>query len=331
MMSTTNWRSARLVPVMVTTLVAAGAVAGCGSNSFTTNGAKSRQITLVQGVKGDEFYITMACGARDEARRNHVSLSVTGPGEFTPEAQTPVVTSVTARHPDAVLIAPTDSEAMIPPLRQMKQAGITVVEVDTTVKDRSVAAASVATDNTKGGQLAANTLSRLVGDRGSVLVINVAPGISTTDDRAKGFAQAMAERPGITTLGTQYSNDDPAKAASIVTATLSAHPDLSGIFATNVKTAEGVATGLRNAGAQDRVKIVGFDASPKNVEDLRNGLLQAVIAQQPEEIGRQGVAQALAALSGKSTTRRVETGLVALTRDDLRDPDKQSFLYRESC
>lgn len=300
----------------------------CGSNSSP---GRVKRITLIQGITGDEFYITLACGARQEARRRGVTLDVTGPDAFTPEAQTPVVTSVTAKHPDAVLIAPTDAEAMIGPMRQMKQTGVTVIEVDTTVKDHSIALSSVATDNTEGGRLAARTLAGLVGDRGSVLVIDVHPGVSTTDARVAGFAEELRNHPRLAALPTQYTNDDPSRAASIVTSTLSAHPDLAGIFATNVKTAEGVATGLRNAGAQSRVKIVSFDASPKNVEDLRRDVVQALIAQQPFEIGRQGVDQAVAALGDRPTRRFVRTGLVAITKDTLDDPTTQRYLYQSTC
>jgi ribose transport system substrate-binding protein len=316
-------------PTAVAAACAAALVAAaCGSNS---SAGSERRITLVQGVRGDEFYVTMACGARQEARRRGVKLDVTAPDAFTPEAQTPVVTSVTAKRPDAVLVAPTDSEAMVAPLRQMRQAGIRVVQVDTTVKDPSVAVSSVATDNVEGGRLAARTLARLVGDRGSVLVINVNPGISTTDARAAGFADELARHPRIAALPTRYTNDDPSRAASIVTSTLSAHPDLVGIFATNVRTAGGAATGLRNAGARDRVKIVSFDASPKNVEDLRQGVVQALVAQQPFEIGVRGVDEALAALDGRPTHRTVRTGLVAITRDTLDDPATRTYLYRSAC
>lgn len=321
----------RRVELAATLSLLAVVASACGATSPSPAGNGRRTVTLIQGVRGDEFYLTMACGAREEARRRHVSLSVSGPDAFSPESQTPVVTSVTARHPGAVLIAPTDSLAMIGPMRQMTQAGIKVVEVDTTVRDRSVAVSSVATDNEAGGRLAARTLATLVGDHGSVLVINVNPGISTTDARAAGFAAELRAHHGIATLPTRYTDDDPARAASIVTSTLSAHPDLAGIFATNVKTAEGVATGLRNAGAQHRVKIVSFDASPKNVADLRGGLLQALIAQQPFEIGRRGVDEAVAAMDGQRTVRDIRTGLVAITRDNLADPGTARYLYRSSC
>ena len=118
-------------------------------------------------------------------------------------------------------------------------------------------------------------------------------------------------------------------AADIVTATLAKHPDLDGIFATNLFSAEGAATGLRQAGKLGDVKIVGFDAGPKQVEDLKDGLVQALIAQKPDDIGDQGVEQAYNALEGKPTQEKIGTGAEVVTKDNLAE--KQDVLYKPNC
>jgi ribose transport system substrate-binding protein len=319
--------------------IALGAVvllgaAACGSSDgggSAQGGGGKKTITLIQGTKADNFYITMACGARAAADKAGVALDVTGPEKFDAGEQVPIVSSVTAKKPDAVLIAPTDTKALIPPMTQMKNAGIKLVEVDTTVDDDSLAVSQIATDNAGGGRLAAQTLVKLIGGKGSVIVINVNPGISTTDARAKGFQDEIPKTPGVTVLPVQYSNDEPAKAASIVSATLAAHPDLAGIFATNVLTAEGVATGLRAAGKQDKVKIVGFDAGPQQVQDLETGVVQALIAQDPYGIGERGVQTAVDALDGKSVQSKIQTDLFAITKDNVKSPEAQKFLYKDKC
>lgn len=309
--------------------------AACGSSDDNGSGGQQagakKNITLIQGTKADNFYITMACGAKEAADKAGVSLDVTGPEKFDAGEQVPIVSSVTAKKPDAVLIAPTDSKALIPSMTQMKSAGIKLVEVDTTVEDNSLAVSRISTDNAGGGKLAAQTLVKLIGGKGSVIVINVNPGISTTDARAQGFEQEIGNTPGVTLLPVQYSNDEPAKAASIVSATLSAHPDLAGIFATNVLTAEGVATGLRAAGKQDKVKIVGFDAGTQQVQDLKSGVVQALIAQDPFGIGEKGVQTAVDALDGKTVQSAIQTDLFAITKENLTSPEAQKFLYKDKC
>jgi ribose transport system substrate-binding protein len=298
-----------------------------GSSSSASSG-KKYNMTLIAGVRGDEFYITMNCGAQAEAKKLGVSINFQGPNEFAPDQQTPIVNAVAAKKPDAVLVAPTDTKAMFPPIKQLSDNGSKVVLVDTTLDQPDLAVSQISSDNEGGGKTAADTLGKLIGGSGKVFVVNVKPGISTTDARGKGFEEG-AKAAGLTYVGQQYDDDDPAKAAAIVKSILAKNPDLKGIFATNLFSAEGAATGIREAGKQDQVKIVGFDAGPKQVADLKAGTVQALIAQKPADIGAQGVQQAYAALTGKPTKKQIGTGFVSLTKDNLAE--NQDAAYKASC
>jgi ribose transport system substrate-binding protein len=315
-------------------------VAACGSdNSNTSSGSssgssssssakKNYKMTLIAGVKGDQFYITMDCGAQAKAKELGVTLDFQGPDKFDAGLQTPVVNAVAAKKPDAVLVAPTDSKAMYAPIKQLSDNGSKVALVDTTLDQADFAVSQIASDNEGGGKQAAKTLGELIGGKGKVFVVNVKPGISTTDARGKGF-ETGAKAAGLDYLGQQYDDDDPAKAASIVTATLAKDPDLKGIFAANLFSAEGAASGLKQAGKANQVKIVGFDAGPKQVEDLKAGTVQALIAQRPADIGKQGVEQALAALQGKPTQKQIGTDFAVITKDNLAQ--NQDALYKSTC
>jgi ribose transport system substrate-binding protein len=318
------------------TLIAATVVA-CGDDdsggggdgaSDSGGGGKNYKMTLIAGVKGDEFYITMNCGAQEKAKELGASLEFQGPDKFDAAQQTPIVDAVAAKSPDAILIAPTDSKALFAPITSASQNS-KIVLVDTTLDDPSMAVSQIASDNLEGGKTAGETLLDLIGGKGKVMVVNVKPGISTTDQRGQGFEEAVKGKAGVEYLGQEYDDDDPAKAADIVTATLSKHPDLKGIFATNLFSAEGSATALRQAGKLGDVKIVGFDAGPKQVEDLKDGLVQALIAQKPADIGSQGVEQAYNALEGKETTKKIGTDFEVITKDNLSS--KQDVLYKPSC
>lgn len=287
-------------------------------------------ITLIPGVIGDEFYVTMECGAQEAAEELGVTLDVQGPNQFAAPEQIPILEAVIAEGPDAILIAPTDTQALQAPIQAAVDAGITVVLVDTTLEDPSIAVSAIASDNIEGGRAAAEALAELMAEEGSVLVVNVNPGISTTDQRQEGFEEGIAEYPDVNYLGTEFSQNEPERAAEIVSATLAAEPDLAGIFGTNLFSAEGSATGLRQAGRDD-VSIVGFDAGPAQVDQLEEGLVQALIAQQPFDIGRQGVEQAVAALNGEEVETEISTGFVTITQENLEDQESQDALYRSSC
>jgi ribose transport system substrate-binding protein len=330
-------------------LFATVVLAGCGSSSSSTSssasaaapsssstsattssssGSSSKSLALIQGTKADNFYVTMGCGAKAEASKLGYSINVQGPADFAAPEQIPIVNAVTAQKPGAVLIAPTDTHALIAPMQQMKGAGIKVVQVDTTVSDPSIAVASISSDNVQGGAKAADEMAKLIGGKGSVIVMNEQAGVSTTEARIKGFLQEIKKYPGIKALSTQYVGDNPAKAAQAITAVYAAHSDLAGVFATNVLVAQGVDTGLKTAHAANKIKIIGYDADPTQVQDLKSGVVEALIAQEPYQEGVDGVDQAVNALTGKPT-KSILTGLAVLTRSNLSSMSQ--YIYKSSC
>src|SRR5215211_1209971 len=126
---------------LVGTVALALLLAACGGNNDEEGGGagggaeKQYKLTLIQGVKGDQFYVTMQCGAQEAAAAAGATLEVTAPDEFDASLQTPVVNAVVAKKPDAILIAPTDTQAMIPPLTQAKAAGIKFFNEEATTEN----------------------------------------------------------------------------------------------------------------------------------------------------------------------------------------------------
>src|SRR3954451_5613242 len=192
---------------------------GGGGSSSSSSGKKNYKMTLIAGVKGDEFYITMNCGAQAKAKELGVTLDFQGPQEFDAAQQTPIVNAVAAKKPDAVLIAPTDTKALYAPINQLADAGTKIVLVDTTLDQPDMAVSQIASDNEAGGKTAAAALAKLLGGTGKVFVINVKPGISTTDAREKGFVDG-AKAAGLDYVGREYSNDKPEVAAAKMKAAL---------------------------------------------------------------------------------------------------------------
>ena len=156
------------------------------------------------------------------------------------------------------------------------------------------------------------------------------PGISTTDARIQGFANEMkAKYPNVKVLATQYDNDSAATAASQVSSDISAHPDLSGVFATNVLSAQGAATGVQHAGKTG--KVATFDAEPQQITFLKNNTIQLAVAQDPYLEGQDAVQQALNAANGKTVTKTIGTPLVAITRSNVSSANVQKYIYKSSC
>jgi ribose transport system substrate-binding protein len=320
--------------VAVALAVAIGTAAiGVGDSSASSaKRAATYKITLIQGVAGDGFYGSMACGAKKAAAALGADLTVTGGATWSPTVQIPLVNAVVAKHPDAILIAPNDAKALRAPLKQAAAAGIKVVLVDTTLADPSLAVSQVTSDNKAAGAAAMQNLAKQVGKKGSVFVLSTIPGVSTTDDRASGFVKAIKAFPNMKSLGIQYDKADSAdQAASITASQLAAHSDLAGVFALNTFTGQGAAQALKEAGKLGKVKLVGFDANASGVQALKEGTAQAQVVLKPLDIGYQGVVQAVNSLSGKPVTKMVLTGAIIATKANVGTPAISKYLYKNTC
>jgi ribose transport system substrate-binding protein len=330
--------SSKLVSVaaasaLALSLAACGGSSGGSTATKTSGGAGAsggKNITLMVGVKGDPFYVSMQCGAQEAATAAGAKLSVQGPDKFDATLQNPMLDAVASSKPDALLVAPNDVKASAPPLKRIQDAGTKVVLVDTIVTDPTIGVSRIATDNNLGGQKAAEALQQL-GAKGKVLVISTDPGVSSVDARVDGFKTKAAELGFKLAGDTQYSHNQASTAAQVISAALARNPDLAGVFATNLFTAQGVATGVKQAGKSGKVKIVGFDAGPDQIKQLEAGDVQALVAQKPFDIGKQGVEQALNALSGKPVTKSIETESLIVTKENMTQPDVSKYIYKSDC
>ena len=331
-----NRRVVAGVAVLAASLLIA---AGCGKGSSPSSsggggGVSGKKFVLMVGVKGDPFYISMQCGAQEKAKELGVNLQVQGPDKFDATLQNPLLDAVNTARPAALLVAPNDVKASATPLKRIQQSGSKVVLVDTTVDDTSIGVSRIATDNKLGGTKAAEALNQLMkGAKGKVLVISTDPGVSSVDARVAGFEEAVKTKYTNFTLAaaTQYSHNSPQTAASVIQAELQANPDIVGVFATNLFSAQGTATGVRAAGKGGQVKVVGFDAGPDQIKQLQSGDVQALVAQKPFDIGVQGVQQAANAIEGKTVDAKIDTESLIVTKDNMSDPAVSKYIYKDKC
>jgi ribose transport system substrate-binding protein len=291
--------------------------------------AAEKTVALVLGVKGSPFYEALACGAKAKAKELGLGLTVSAGDQFAADAQIPVVNAVGATMPAVAVIVPTDMQALVGPMKQIDGMGTKVVTVDQTIADTSFVKTQILTDNAAGGKLAADAMNELLGGKGKVLVITQPPGSAAQDARTTGFEAELKKYPGITYLGAQYQSDDPQKAAEIVTSTLSAHPDLGGIFSTNDQGAIGAITGLKQAGAQGKVKVVAYDSATAEVNALKNGTINALIAQNPKLEGEVAMEIAQKLIDGKSVDKVTLTEIATIKAGDTANADK--YEYKGDC
>jgi len=316
-------------------LVAVLGVTGCSGDAGGA-GDGPLDISLLTTYNGLPFYTAMQCGAQDAAKElgGDITIRAEGPSRGMNAAdQIPVLEGVVNRHPDGMIFVPADPVAMMAPAQTAVSAGIPMVTTDASLQDE-IAMAQFRGDNKAGGRLAAEELVRLVGERpGKILVLDVRPGLPVTNLRAEGFVEAVKElAPGLEVLGTQYHEDDPNKAAVIVESSLQSHSDIVGIFGTSEAASMGAASALQARSGED-IAVIAYDAGPSLVQALKDGVIDALVAQGSYRMGYDATKTLVAYLRDGTKPASFDHVIdsVVVTRDNVEDPNVAKSLYPASC
>jgi ribose transport system substrate-binding protein len=308
-------------------LAAVGLVAvACGpiAESSGVASASSQKIVKIALVTGhaDGYYQAVVCGVRNEAKILHAKVvSAQGPQTFSAAAQVPLIDAAIALKPQALIVVPTDVNALNPTLNQIRASGIKIVTTDTAVAPsaaKKFVSAQVLTDNAIGGIAAARALGKAMNGTGTVLVINVAPGIASTDARLAGFVSEMGSAyPSIKILPAQYDDNAPATASSLVTAAFASNTSISGVYATNDNSVEGVVNGMQAAGKAGTVPLVGWDGLAVEISELNAGYINTLILSNPEAEGSLAARQAILAVRGDKVSFNVKSPLTVVTKSNV--------------
>lgn len=294
-------------------------------------------IALVYGIRGDAFYVTMEKGAREKAAELGVELVADGPAEWNPAVQTPIIDAMIAKGVDALINVPNDPDAMILPLQRAFDAGMPIITNDQYIGDGDYENGSVtfplsyiASDNMEGGRIACQALIDSMGGSGKLFILASTAFVPSDTQRRDGCVEVVEANPDVELAGIDYTESSAAIATEQTQAMLQKEPDLGAIFGANLFSAQGAAAAVKNANLQGVVKIASFDAPEQAIDDLRNSVVDIVIAQQPALIGATSVQYAFDALTGAESEilPKVATPFVIITRDNIDTPEAQAAIYK---
>src|SRR5213594_2009313 len=303
---------------------------------IATAAEKSYTIAVIPKGTTHEFWKSVHAGAikaqRELAEKGtKVDVIWKGPlREDDRDQQIQVVENFMARRVSAIVLAPLDSQALVKPVHNAIKAGVPVVIIDSDLKsDKYVS--FVATDNYKGGQLAGEHLARLLAGKGNVILLRYAVGSASTEEREAGFLDVMKSKfPTIKILSSdQYAGATRETAYQAGQNLLNRFGnDVNGIFCPNEPPTVAMAKALREIGkAGGKVKMVGFDSGTQSVLDLKNGDIQGLVVQNPLLMGYLGVMTLYKHLQGEKVEKRLDTGVVLVTPENMEQPDIKDLLH----
>ncbi len=297
-------------------------------------GGCARRQKLVIGVvpKGQAhiFWQTVHAGAVAAGREHDVEIRWNGPAvenEYSRQIQ--IVESMINARVSGIVLAPTDRVALVGVVQRAAREKIPVTIFDSAI-DAEDYVSFVATNNYAAGEMAARRAGQALGGRGAVAMLLNMPGSASTMEREKGFAEALArEVPGVRIVARQFGMSDRARSLAAAEDILTAYPELNAIFASNEPGSVGAAQAIKSRQLAGKIKLVGFDSSPTLVDDLRAGAIDALVVQDPFNIGYTAVKTLLAKLGGETPPRKIDSPARLLTAADLDHPDVRKLLNPE--
>jgi ribose transport system substrate-binding protein len=303
----------------------------CGSGDKNQAGAESAlqpQIAVIPKGTTHEFWKSIQAGARQAASELGVAILWKGPQKEDDRAQQiTVVEDFISRGVDGIVLAPLDDRALMRPVRDAVREKIPVVIIDSALQGEDFIS-FVATDNYKGGVLAARRMGELLQGEGNIFMIRYQAGSASTTKREAGFLDTMEkEFPRVNFLvQDQYAGSTTETAYQLTENLLNRFPDVDGIFCPNESSTFGSLRALQEAGKAGEIIFIGFDSSPKLVQGLQDGHIQGLVLQDPVKMGYLGVRQMVLHLRGQPVAKRIDTGVYMVTKENMEEPQMRSLL-----
>jgi len=274
-----------------------------------------------------EFWQIVRAGIQEAATEYNVDPAIVGPRwERDIDRQIEVLSNVIDQSPDAILLAASDYNRLVPLAERAAAKGITIVTLDSALNS-DVPVSFVATDNVEAGMKAGREIDGLLPDDRAIAIVSHIPEVATAIDREAGVRRALADRDERLILGTFYSENEPDRAYAITRELVEAHPDLGGIVALNENSTVGVGRALRDLDVYDRISLVGFDNSKEEIQFLEQGVVRALVVQRPFNMGYLGIRTVVQALRGGKVEPIIHTDSVLVRQDEIFTEENQKLLF----
>lgn len=308
--------------------------AGCSSTESPTaagsQGPKPLTFAVIPKGTSHEFWKSVHYGAEKAAGElGNVEILWKGPvKESDTASQIDVVKDMVTRGVDGIVLAPNQKGALVKAVSESIDEDIPVVIFDSGLDDGPQIVSYVATDNFKGGEMAAEAMAEAIGEKGNVILLRYIAGSESTEQREEGFLAGLKKYPEIKVVSSdQRGGDNTTASKEKVDQLLQLYgDDLAGIFAVCEPNANGTLEALKNAGVDGKVKFIAFDPSDALLEGLQNGSVSGIILQDPVQMGYQSVMTLHGHLAGETADEFISTGEYCATPANMSEERMQELL-----
>jgi ribose transport system substrate-binding protein len=291
-------------------------------------------IPIIAKGAGSPYWQAVFAGARKAGRDLGVNVVEFGAQlQNDGNGQIEIPEGALASNPAVIVAAPAHFAALGKSLDQAAK-NAKVIGIDATMDSRTFTSV-VTTNSLQAGQVAADILAERIqktyaDPEGDVALIAPSVGVASIDARNNGFKEQLKKRYGALYLTSEKLMGDSVSASNDIMANLIAkHDELRGVFTSTLVATQGAAQVVaktRNNRSGDILNLVGFDWDPQLVELLRNGVLAALVVQDPFRIGYDSIKTALAVSKGQTVPAKVEIDATVITKANLSSARSQELL-----
>lgn len=284
-----------------------------------------RRIGVVPKGRAHIFWQSVHAGANKAAGESGVEIEWNGPATETDfNGQLQIVEAMINKRLDAIALAPIDKKSMVSVVERAMRMNIPVVIFDSPI-DTEQFVAQVATDNYKAGQIAAERMGQITGGKGQIAMVAVQAGAASTMAREQGFEDTIKSKfPGIRIVDKRYGEAAVERSLTVAENMLTAYPDLNAMFGSNESSTVGASRAIKARGS--KIQLVGFDSGPTLEEDLKNGVIDSLVVQNPFQMGYQAVSIAVQKLKGGTPQKIQNLEPHLVTKADLDKPEIRDLL-----
>lgn len=297
---------------------------------FWKNHRENKELSLIyipKVVDGtNDFWSSLISGTEMAAKEYNVELEIMAPAnELDVQRQMELLEEAIDKNPDALLVSPSSFTELTDVLEKAKKQGIPVVFVDSYTEE-ALQDFTVATDNLEAGRMLGEYARDIVKEDTQIAIVGHVQGVSTAVEREQGFREGLGEKAA-NIVEVVFCDSSYEKAYTLMKELMEKYPDLGLIAGLNEYSSVGAARAVKEAGAEDTIKVVGIDSSQEAIQMMEQGVFQGLVVQKAFKMGYISVRETVRMLQGEKVDKSIDSGCELVTLENMYTSEIEKLIF----